>query len=48
MQWLITYCKISDYNAPQYTKTINASTYTEAYLLFSIGNDFIILDIKKI
>jgi len=44
--WLITYT--TDYNATQQTQTINAPTFTEAYLLFSICNDGIILDIKKI
>lgn len=46
--WLITYSTENDYNAPQYQKTIEARTYTEAYLLFTIGNNGIILDIKKI
>jgi len=44
--WLITYT--TDYNATQHTQKITAATYTEAYLLFSIGNDGIILEIKKI
>ena len=46
--WLITYSTVNDYNAQQYQQTIKARTYTEAYLLFSLSNDFIILDIKKI
>lgn len=46
MQWLITYT--SDYNQTQHTEILKASTYTEAYLYFSLCNDSIILDIKKI
>ena len=46
--WLITYIKVNDYNAPQYTEAVKAASYTQAYINFTIGNDFIILDIKKI
>lgn len=46
MGWLITYTQ--DHNQTRQQETIIASTYTQAYLLFSIGNDFIILEIKKI
>lgn len=48
MQWLITYIKVNDYNAQQYYRTISAATYTQAYIQFSLCNDSIILDIKKI
>ena len=47
MNWLITYTIENDYNAQQYQQIIKAGTYTEAYLLFSLSNDFIILDIQK-
>ena len=46
MQWLITYT--TDYNQTQRTQTITAPTFTEAYILFSMRNDGIILEIKKI
>lgn len=46
MQWLITYT--TDNGTSEHQQTISAATYTQAYINFSIGNNFIILDIKKI
>ena len=46
MRWLITYT--TDFNTTQNTQTIAAGSFTEAYLLFSIHYNGIILEIKKI
>lgn len=46
MKWLITHT--SDYDTTREETIIAASTYTQAYLLFIIGNNSIILEIKKI
>jgi hypothetical protein len=46
MDWLITYT--SDYDVTRQQLIITAATYTQAYLLFILRNDSIILDIKKI
>jgi hypothetical protein len=36
MEWLIIYSTIADENAPRLTTTVNAKTYTEALLQFTI------------
>ena len=47
MQWLITYT--NDQNRTQQTQIIIAKSYTEAYLLFSVKNNYsIVLEIKQI
>lgn len=44
--WLITYS--TDRDRTRLTRTISAATYTEAYILASMYNNYIIVDIKKI
>lgn len=46
MQWLITYT--SDYDVTRNQLIIAAATYTAAYLLFTLCNDSIVLEITKI
>lgn len=46
MKWLITYTL--DYDQTRKQATIAASTYTQAYLEFSITYQGLILEIKKI
>ena len=45
--WLTTYSTENDPNAPRYTQTISAATYTQAYIK-SMRDEIIILEIKKI
>lgn len=47
--WLVTYIKVNDYNAQQYTETISAATYTQALVNFLLKyKNYIAIEIKKI
>ena len=49
MQWLITYLKVNDRDAPQYTETVNAPTFTEALVYFTIHyKNYIAIEINLI
>ena len=44
--WLITYS--TDRDRTRFTRTVCAATYTEAYIIASMYNNYDIIEIKKI